>query len=291
MKKITLLTLSIFLSIGILASPSKSIYGEDDRIDFNDLTDQRHKDWALSTAAMIPSYIIREYDESTYKIKAKMLQQNGICEYERFSRQLTAAECSGFIVSEDLLITAGHCMMTQNDCKSWRWVFDYRQSSKYKIGRSLYVPKSSVYSCKEVIKTVNDGETDFAIIKLDRPVLDRPFLQVRQKGHVKSQDRMTLIGYPSGLPVKVSPNAVIKDANDKAPYFYATTDSFGGNSGSPVINSDTGLVEGILVRGEEDYHYEKRRGKKCLVPTVCSEEKKCAGEETTKISILLPYLF
>jgi len=290
MKKISLLTILILLSLSSLAFHQKAIYGEDDRIDFNDLIDQRHIEWALSTAAMIPSHIIREYDDNTFKIKAKMLQQNGICEYEKFSRQLTAADCSGFIVSEDILITAGHCMTKKSDCKSWRWVFDYRQSKRYKIGRSLYVPKESVYRCKKIIKTIYDDKFDFAIIKLDRPVLDRPFLQVRESGHVSNSDKMTLIGYPSGLPVKVSPNAVIKDANEKASYFYATTDSFGGNSGSPVINSDTGLVEGILVRGEEDYHFEKRRGKKCLVPTVCSEENKCAGEETTKISNILPFL-
>ena len=36
-------------------------------------------------------------------------------------------------------------------------------------------------------------------------------------------------------------------------FFVANLDTYGGNSGSPVFNSDTHEVEGILVRGEADF--------------------------------------
>ena len=46
-------------------------------------------------------------------------------------------------------------------------------------------------------------------------------------------------------------------------------DSFGGNSGAAVFNASTLEVEGILVRGDRDYHYSKER--KCDVVNVNSE--------------------
>ena len=79
--------LSLFLSFNAY-SINKSIYGEDDRLEYTQLSNNEYKDWARSTAAMIPDLIIREYTDSHVRIKAKMLTQQRICEYERFARQL-----------------------------------------------------------------------------------------------------------------------------------------------------------------------------------------------------------
>ena len=55
--------------------------------------------------------------------------------------------------------------------------------------------------------------------------------------------------------------------------------TLGGNSGSAVFNSATGLVEGILVRGEQDYVLKGD----CRVSNVCPVDG-CRGEDVTKIS-------
>jgi len=281
------------------AQSNKAIYGNDDRLDFIEINNPLHKKWALATAAMISKFTAREdyNNPNIYKIKSKMLQQNGVCEYQRFSRQLTAADCSGFLINEDTLVTAGHCVRHKQDCKDWFWVFDYRSGyapegyNPYKIGRTIRIEAKNVYSCKKIIKTevISSTGQDFAVIKLDRKVLDREPLQIRKTGRVGQNANLVIAGYPSGLPVKVADNARVRKNDDALTYFVATTDSFVGNSGSAVINEDTGLVEGILVRGEEDYEYQKLKGKRCLVPVVC-EEDKCGGEEVTKISQILPYL-
>ena len=36
-------------------------------------------------------------------------------------------------------------------------------------------------------------------------------------------------------------------------YFTANLDTYRGNSGSPVFNAITHKVEGVLVRGEQDF--------------------------------------
>ncbi|OIQ16161.1 MAG: hypothetical protein BM556_16000 [Bacteriovorax sp. MedPE-SWde] len=292
MKSSLLLFLSIF-SLIAQADFNKGVYGEDNRLDFIELTNSQHINWSLSTAAMISKFTAREeYDNpEVYRIRSKMLSQGGVCEYERFARQLTAADCSGFIINEDTLVTAGHCIRHEQDCKDFYWIFDYRSGDGYQIGRTLKVSSSKVYSCKSIVKSVNNPKTglDFAIIKLDRPVLDREPLKLRKKGHIQQGEKVLVAGYPSGLPLKVATDGTVRDENSSQPYFIATTDSFVGNSGSAVINEETGLVEGILVRGDEDYVYRKEKGKRCLVPAVCAEDE-CDGEEITKISELLKYL-
>ena len=42
-------------------------------------------------------------------------------------------------------------------------------------------------------------------------------------------------------------------SNTAIGYFSANLDTYGGNSGSPVFNATDGTVEGILVRGNQDF--------------------------------------
>lgn len=291
MYRYILLSLSLLLTIKAY-SINKSIYGEDDRLDYNQLSNNEYTDWANSTAAMIPDLIIRDYTDTHVRIKAKMLNQNGICDYQRFARQLTAADCSGFLVAPDKIATAGHCVRNEKDCRNWRWVFDYKVEGKYKIGRSILIENSSVYKCTKIIAREWDkGEPfrDFALLQLDRPVTDRNPLRLRRQGIVNVNDPLVVIGYPSGLPLKFARGGKVTN-NENTNFFTSTVDTFAGNSGSVVINEFTGLVEGILSRGGEDYHYEKINGKRCLVPTVCNDKDKCEGEDVSSISSILPYL-
>ena len=91
---------------------------------------------------------------------------------------------------------------------------------------------------------------------------------------------MVVIGYPSGLPTKIADQAQVR-TNKHRNFFVANLDTFGGNSGSPVINKSSGLVEGILVRGESDYKYNRVRGR--FENNVCVDSG-CRGEDVTKIS-------
>ena len=91
---------------------------------------------------------------------------------------------------------------------------------------------------------------------------------------------MISIGQPSGLPTKIVDQGAVRK-NFWSGFFTVNLDIFGGNSGSAVINVETGEVEGVIVRGEMDYVYDKiadcMRVKKC-------KERKCRGEEATRIT-------
>ena len=245
--KITGILLAIFCLKAF--SYDKIVYGEDNRVDFYASQNSLHRELALSTAAMIDTSLLLPKKES-FEIAGQSLRARGVCADERFSEQMTAANCSGFLVGEDLLVTAGHCIQDKNDCAKYSWVFDYHL--KFEGDKANAVPKSSVYSCKKIIERKLStflGKNDYALIQLDR-MADRRPLDYRRQGKVAKDTELFVIGHPTGLPTKIADNAKVRETNRT--YFVADLDTFGGNSGSAVFD-EKGVVQGILVRGDTDY--------------------------------------
>jgi hypothetical protein len=256
----------------------KVIYGKDDRLDLVDVTDALHYDLAASTAAMMPASALKKNKNNDYDVVAGTLEDFGICKSEKFSDQPTAAYCSGFLVGEDLLVTAGHCIKNSSDCRKYKWVFDYNISDA--SGKVGPIAEESIYSCKSIVerKLERGAGADYALIKLNKKVTGKTPLKVRQSGKIANRASLVVIGHPTGLPTKVAAGANVR-TNTKSTYFKANLDTFGGNSGSAVFDSKTGVVEGILVRGEQDY---VRRGS-CYVPKQCTDSG-CMGEDVTRIT-------
>ena len=276
-----LIPVSIFLFCGSLMAGSQQvdvIYGEDNRKDVFESTNPSFIELSKSTAAMIKGSNLKILTNNEISITASTLQQRGICSKERFSQQISAANCSGFLVAEDKLVTAGHCIRSEADCMNFKWVFDYRVD--FSEQSSVNVPKTSVYSCKKIISRSLDSVTkdDYAFIELDRKVLDRQPLKVRKGGKIEKGASLVVIGHPTGLPTKIADGANVRSLQGK--FFVANLDTYGGNSGSAVFNVETEEVEGILVRGETDYVLNSTLG--CQVSNVCPADG-CRGEDVTYI--------
>lgn len=253
------------------------IYGDDNRKDVYESTDSALVELSKSTAGMIPNSKLSNSNGET-TITAATLESRGICEEERFSSQMTAANCSGFLVSENVLVTAGHCIKSVEDCTGFKWVFDYKMDSEKQ--NSMKVATKNVYSCSRIIARSLDNLTkdDYAVIELDRKVSDRRPLSFRRSGNITVGESIVVIGHPSGLPTKIADGAKVRSRSTK--YFTANLDTYGGNSGSAVFNYKTGEVEGILVRGENDY-VQSPRG--CMVSNKCATDG-CRGEDVTYIT-------
>lgn len=256
------------------------VYGEDDRKDIVEVTNPMYLQLAKATAAMIPkSKLQYNHTYQNFKINSGTLADRGVCSYARFVEQKTAAMCSGFLVAPDLLVTAGHCVDSVSDCKNNYWVFGFEVSANYPMSMNTAL-QENVYSCAEIIEQkLERTGLDYALIKLDRPVVHRRYLRVRTEGKVNVGDPLVVIGHPTGLPTKVADDAYVR-TNDKLDYFATNLDTFGGNSGSAVFNAETGVVEGILVRGETDY---TRSPEGCIIPNKCTMEG-CRGEDVTRIT-------
>ena len=288
MKSAFIATLAIFTLCSTQSfADEKVIYGSDNRKDLYEVTNPLHAKLAESTVALVRRSDTTQTSSGMVRIFAGTLEQSmGVCRKERFYDQPTGAFCSGSLIGKNLLLTAGHCITSMSDCQSTNFVFGYGVTKKGTY--PSYVPEADVVGCKNIIYRIQEGRgADFALIELDRPITHREPLKLAQRtvnNELKRGEKLLMIGHPSGLPTKVEDGGSVRDNSPKG-YFSATTDSYGGNSGSAVFNLATGEIEGVLVRGETDF---VRLGD-CYVSNVCAEAG-CRGEDVTKISSVLPKL-
>lgn len=278
----TMISALMFMSLvsqGALAV-DKVVYGVDDRKDIFESNSALFKKLASSTAAMIPQGQLESVEGDLFEIKGTTLEEDGVCSDARFAKQITAANCSGFLVGDQYLVTAGHCIESLSDCSNYSWVFDYANLKQENTKQT--VAKKDVYTCTEIISRALDRatENDYALVKLDRKVEGRAPLKFRTSGKIGNKTALVVIGHPSGLPSKIADGANVRSNSNKV-YFQATLDTFGGNSGSAVFDSKTGVIEGILVRGERDYVSDPVEA--CNRPKVCKVTE-CRGEDVTRIT-------
>lgn len=265
------------------------VYGEDNRMDlFESGVPESWRKLARSTAVLMRSSDLTpaQGQSGQFKVHSENYgEAMALCPDEPFREQPSAGFCSGFLVGPDIMVTAGHCVDSQTRCDTTSFVFDFGYLAPNDDLSS--VPQNNVYTCKTILAQELDRDTksDFAIIKLDRPVEGREPLKYKKSGMTKPGTNLLVIGHPSGLPTKVAADATVRSSDESNPYFTANLDTFGGNSGSAVFNLDTGEVEGILVRGEMDFRFVDG----CNKSNHC-EQDGCRGEDVTRAPVFAEYM-
>lgn len=276
--------LVIFVTAGFGEVRPSVVYGEDARKDILFVESSAIRSLSESTAAMIPTrYLIpTDYGMTTIYL-SKFGSSKGLCTDEPFYSQPSAAVCSAFLVADDLMVTAGHCISNEEcaaDLNSF--VFGFKMLGPTHPAEEVL--NEDVFHCKEVVSRELSEAQDYALVRLDRPV--RRFAPLKlQKKPLEVNDEIYVVGHPSGLPLKYADGAKVREV---FPAFYRTNlDTFGGNSGSAVFNAKTNEVVGILVRGEKDYEYNEQRA--CVVSKHCGPDE-CRGEDVTNISYITKQL-
>lgn len=304
MKKLALVLIALTLTSTSFAR-NKVIYGNDNRQDVYQVSNPLYRNLVRSTAGMIhKNAFSRGKSLMHYSVAGAqtLSAAMNVCPSENFANQKLAPSCSGFLIGPDILVTAGHCYQgfdrPNNICRDYKWVFDYQLNSATH-DPSQNIPVENIYGCEEILSNTLTNSMDFAIIRLDRKVTDRPFLKFRREGKLANNESLVVIGNPSGLPTKIAANAFVT-RNNEPTRFSASLDTFAGNSGSAVFNASTGLVEGILVMGKTDYiPKDQRDPNSCLVVNKCNQYgKSCivedneyitaAGEVVTRITSIIP---
>lgn len=263
-----------------LSNRDSVVYGEDNRKDLFEVDSFLHQQSSLSVVALIRAPYLVMQSNDTYKlVNSNFGTAYRLCKSEPFRDQPIAADCSGSLVAPNVVLTAGHCVADFYDCSTMRFVFDYIVSLEGVVNTNF--SKDQVFRCKRIIKKeLTEAGQDYALIELDREVLDREPLKLNRRNNIKPGQQLYTIGFPSGLPLKVADGAEVRDTSDLN-YFQANLDTYQGNSGSPVFNADTGEVEGILVRGEEDFVTEGN----CQKTKYCDEDG-CRGEDVVYSHII-----
>ena len=256
----------------------KVIYGVDDRQDLYEVTTQALKDDADSVVALFKSSSINDNGDGTSTLATKIYgDAYKLCGSEPFRNQPIGAFCSGVLVAADLVATAGHCVNAQN-VTNVKFVFGFRMKSASEA--TTVISNGEIYTGKELLGREEEGTgPDWSLVRLDRPVTGHKIAKIRRDGKIGDQQSVHVIGHPCGLPAKFAGGAAVRD-NTKDAVFVANLDTYGGNSGSPVFNSDSHTVEGLLVRGENDFVAQGA----CQVSVVCPTTG-CRGEDCTRTTV------
>lgn len=249
----------------LTASPAPcAIYGSDDIREVIDVP--AYRELSKGVAISIPNLFIEQNSDKTFKVLDVAPIGSFLCPRERFLDQPSVGHCTGFLIGDRYLVTAGHCFIPtgkiENDlhpyCEDFSWYFEF-QLSATGISNTDRIPADRLYRCRRVIHAENIDQlidenglkypgADFAVIELDRPVASdlKPLILAAQPA--KLGDDVFTIGHPLGLPAKFSGPSKISRNDLSREYFEAHLDTFSGNSGGPVLNSQKEVV-GILVGG------------------------------------------
>lgn len=235
----------------LLKSRQRAIYGVDNRKDTFEVKDAAKRRLAAASVAFVEAKDLTSTAGGRFKLRTTSYREEfELCPNETFATQPLGCFCSGVLVAPDVVATAGHCV-TKAQLSKIRVVFGFQMIGPKKA-RTEFAP-DQVYKPVEIIgRKLTDTGPDWALIRLDRPVVGRKPVAIRRTGKIGNSDALFVIGHPSGLPQKIAGGAQVLNNTRKA-YFAANLDTYGGNSGSPVFSAKTRKLEGLLSRGETDF--------------------------------------
>lgn len=253
------------------------VYGIDDRLEvYNHPNPELRLIAERSIVALIPSFRLSREPDGTYGLVAQSLgEAQQLCEDELFGNQPVAAMCSGVLIDDDLVLTAGHCVDAATPCTSYLYVFNFHLTD---ADRLASIRDEDVYTCQRVVIQERNGfafTPDFAIVQLDRPVEGaKSSATVRPATELDEGDALTMIGFPSGLPAKIDSGGAVADPRAEDDFFVANVDAFHGHSGGATFDSENRLA-GILVAGNTP-DYVRNEGESCYRVSVYDDAQ--AGE-------------
>ncbi|MDR4493646.1 MAG: serine protease [Nitrospirales bacterium] len=276
-KNLELATLDMPKLVGMVRGRQKVVYGVDDRKDLFEVTRKTVLRAADAVCALVKAKDLSPLPNGGWRLRTTSYRQTyKLCSSEPFVEQPLGCFCSGFLIGPNLLATAGHCVENTADLAGIRFVFGFRMKDGTQARTEFN--RDEVYQGTEVVGRQLEGTIgrDWALVRLNRAVLGRKPVTFRRRGKILKNRDLFVIGHPNGLPAKYADGASVRD-NSPQPYFVANLDTYGGNSGSPVFDKQRVRVEGILVRGENDF---VKMGS-CHVSLVCPSTG-CRGEDVTR---------
>jgi hypothetical protein len=264
------------------------IWGEDDRKERYEIESAPLRHAAQASAA---TWLLSELEHDatrdvwSAKMPKTLAEDQTLCDGERFATQPAAAWCSATLITDDIMVSAGHCFDASNPCSSFAVVFDYAYDSAPTdpMLAAKDIPAANVYTCAEMLATkfaVDFGTEkgpDYAVFRLDRKVTGREPAAVNWSGTVEMGKPAYVIGHPARLPQKLA-SGVVLDGASNPEIIVHDADVFGGNSGCGLFDA-TGTLIGIHSRSSAQ-RYIQVPPATCKVAAVCGENATCDRKPT-----------
>ncbi|MAZ47514.1 MAG: hypothetical protein CME65_03060 [Halobacteriovoraceae bacterium] len=253
----------ILVLLGFILAGTNSlaaIIGNDDRTDIVELDQPIISVISSRVVSFVrKKHLIKKSD--SYEMNAtNLIERLRFCEDERFSDEPLFANCSGAIVGEDRILTAGHCIGPDNQDEFYV-VLDYIKDAQGNIPTTF--SKDQVFEVRDFLYrefTLSDQVNDIALLRVKRK-LNRTPLPVQLDHSYSTGTPIYMLGHPLGVSQKYTGPNIIRSLSLPTLSFRTELDSFSVNSGSPVFDHHTNEIIGVLSRGTGANF--NRRGRSC----------------------------
>lgn len=219
---------------------------------------------------------------NTIRFDSKKLAVNKlfkICENARrwqYDDNIVFSECTAFAISDDLVVTAGHCLNERN-FRNYLFMLGFTDDP---VG-SIAIDSANVYEPVEYIDGIADTDhgIDYALVRVHKKIPKEKILSCSLDTAFTGADKFYMAGHPMGTYTKISlDGSLLENAN--ANYFVLSIDAFAGNSGSPVLNERENKVNGVLISGNADLIIDED----CKEFVFCAQNARCSGERVFRMA-------
>lgn len=223
-------------------------------------------------------------------LRSEMLKNRSVsyhipfCKDMAYGKQRSAdAMGSGFFVGKNIVATAAHVVLQPGtEWGDLRFVHGVRMKTDGTFRNGIKVHKSRVFKPVEAGPVsgefhLSDLGSDFALLEVRgayetegiKPTTQHRSVELPdvsaynklfQEGHFKKE--IYGMGHGLALPLKISIQGKVIHSPKTMPYFECDLQLLGGNSGSPVFDSETHELLGIYIRGTKKLGLKKDCG--CL---------------------------
>ena len=238
-----------------------------------------YRNWQRLVMVIHASQIDSNYTDSTILIKTTKLKDlcvdnKSVCDDVVFASQdVFPARGTGVFVKNNTIATVAHLLgpdtqqCDKRNISQYRFIRRVNMPLTYTDGGGIIIHKRNVFRPVRGKDFIPEGKcfqgiNDWALVEVEPirgtavdklPRIDTITTQIPRK-----QSSVYCFGHGLGLPLKFAFDATLTPSgNPKTPdYLWAKLDMFAGNSGSPVFDSKSGDLVGLLIGGEADCRRE-----------------------------------